>query len=97
MTTAIQTVKTSLLNNGSVLRMIMTSEDVYFIFLETTIPNKGTTVQEVGKDSKPLQWKNVKKEMLWNGVKLDDANHNYDSLKCNPLIGGGETDEEMDS
>jgi hypothetical protein len=90
---AIQTVKTSLLNNGSVLRMTITSEDIYFIFLETPIVDK-TEVQEIGKDVKPLQWKKMQKEMLWNGSRVDDANHTYDTLKNNPLIGGGQPGDD---
>ena len=87
MSQVIHTVKSSVLNNGSVLRLTYTSEQIYFIFLETTIPEKKST-QDLVKGDRPLEWKRVKKEMLWNGIKVDDANHTFDSLKNNPLISG---------
>lgn len=85
---AFRTVKQSVMNNGSILRMTLTSEDVYFIFLETMIVDKG-------QETQPLKWKKGKKEMLWNGANVDDANHNYDSLKNNPLISGDKPDTDQ--
>lgn len=82
-----QTVKSSNLNNGTVLRLACNSELVYFIFLETTITEKKPS-HEIAKGDRPLEWKKIKKEMLWNGILIDDANHTFDSLKNNPLLNG---------
>lgn len=69
----LRTVKKCVFKNNSTLRMMVSTESVWFIFLED--PNQV-------------------KEMLCNDLNFTKINMEFEHLKCNPLINGGDNERD---
>lgn len=81
---ALRTVKKCVLKNQSTLRMSLSIEGVWYIFLET-LPNDSYNLNN------PVI---PHKEMLWNGIELHEANVQFENFKWNPMTNGGDYNKD---